>query len=314
MSIPTAITRSQAPRSLVPVSTILTADERLRVDAAGQGLYRALHRDSVEDVLRDLKSHQIGAVLVSVSRCRPHDAPRVAKLVREFPNIPAVALLTDTQGSAAQAVLSLGQCGVRTLIDVRDPSGWRQLRNVLLSDPLTSIQRLAVAALGEDLSGAPDDCRQFFLSLFLSPPRICTVRVLAKMLNVLPSTMMSRFFRANLPAPKRYLAMARLTRAASLFENPGLSVANVSNQLDYSSPQSFGRHIRTLLRMTAIQFRDQYDGEGMLERFRAELVLPHLAVLREFSPLNAPAGWIPCRSRVAETRCRSLQASACESR
>ena len=287
-------------RTLVPVSTILTTDERLRVDAAGQGLYRTLHRDSVDDVLRDLKSHQIGAILFSVSRCRAHDVSRVGKLVREFPNVPAVALLTDLQRSTPQAVLALGQCGVQTLIDVRDPSGWRELRNVVLSEPKTSIQRMAIAMVAGNLGSAPEDCRQFFLSLFLSSTRISTVRMLARLLQVLPSTLMSRFFRAALPAPKRYLAMARLTRAANLFENPGLSVANVANQLDYSSPQSFGRHVRTLLRMTAVEFRERYDGEGMLERFREELIAPHVARLRVFSPLATPPGWIANRSQVME--------------
>src|SRR6185295_538701 len=103
-------------------------------------------------------------------------------------------------------------------------------------------------------------------------------------------TMMSRFFRASLPAPKRYLAMARLVRAAHLFENRGFSVANVANHLEYSSPQSFGRHIRAMLQVTAQQFRDRYDGDGMLNRFREELVLPHLARLRRLTPLTcAPA-------------------------
>jgi len=74
-----------------------------------------------------------------------------------------------------------------------------------------------------------------------------------------------------------------------LFENPGLSVANVANRLDYSSPQSFGRHIRGLLRMTAVEFRQTYDGEGMLQRFREELVLPHRATLRTFVPLPLTA-------------------------
>jgi AraC-like DNA-binding protein len=282
-------------RSLVPVSTILTMEERLRVDAAGQGLYRTFHRDSVEDVLRDLKSHQVGAILVSVNQYRPQEASRVAKLVREFPNIPAVALLTDVQRSTPQAVLALGHCGVRTLIDVRDPSGWRDLRNVLLSDPMSAIQRLATTMVTDDLRSAPEDCRRFFLSIFLTPARVCTVRMLAKTLQVLPSTLMSRFFRAHLPAPKRYLAVARLVRAASLFENSGLSVANVANQLDYSSPQSFGRHVRTLLGITAVQFREQYDGQGMLERFRAELITPHLSVLRAFSPLSTPPGWVASR-------------------
>jgi len=98
---------------------------------------------------------------------------------------------------------------------------------------------------------------------------------------------MSRFFRAKLPAPKRYLAMARLIRAAQLFENPGLSIANVADRLDYSSPQSFGRHIRGLIQLTAVEFRQRYDGEGMLERFRSDLIVPFLPTLREFSPLTA---------------------------
>jgi AraC-like DNA-binding protein len=147
--------------------------------------------------------------------------------------------------------------------------------------------------IAEDLDSAPEDCQRFFLSLFLCSTRVCTVRMLSRALDVLPSTLMSRFFRARLPAPKRYLAISRLVRAAKLFENPGLSVANVSNQLDYSSPQSFGRHIRTLIYMTAVEFREQYDGEGMLQRFRQELVTPYLVILQKFSPLSVPPGWIP---------------------
>jgi AraC-like DNA-binding protein len=103
---------------------------------------------------------------------------------------------------------------------------------------------------------------------------------------------MSRFFRARLPAPKRYLATARLVRAARLLENTGLSVANVANHLDYSSPQSFGRHIRTMLGFTAVEFRQRYDGEGMLRRFREDLVLPHVTILRRFSPLSGPPAWL----------------------
>lgn len=279
-------------KNLVPISTILTAEERLRVDAAGQGLYRAIHRDSVEDVLRDLKSQPVTAVLVSVARCQIKEAPRVARLVREFPTIPAVALLTDIQGSAAQTVLTLGQCGIRTLVDVRQPSGWRDLRNFLTSDRSQNIQKRAAEMIAANLGQAPEDCQRFFLTLFLCSTRICTVRMLSRLLDVLPSTLMSRFFRCHLPAPKRYLAMSRLVRAASLFENSGLSVANVANQLDYSSPQSFGRHIRTLLRVTAVEFRDRYTGDLMLQRFREELISPYQTVLEKFSPLSVPAGWV----------------------
>ena len=272
---------------------MLTPIERLRVDAAGEGLYHALHRDSVDDVIRDLRERGAAAVLMSVSRCgREEASARVASMVREFPRIPAVAILTELEPRTPQTVLSLGRCGVQTLIDVRQPAGWRELRNVLMADRATDIQRLALAQLTTDLVGVPVDCWRFFEMLFRCSPQVSTVRLLARRLDVLPSTLMSRFFRARLPAPKRYLAMARLTRAASLFENPGLSVANVSNHLDYSSPQSFGRHVRTVLHVTAVEFRQRYDGEGMLHRFRDELVLPYLPQLRSLTPLSGPPGWL----------------------
>jgi len=273
---------------LAPVSTILMPSERLRVDAAGEGLYTALHRDTIDDVIRDVKEQRASAVLVSVTRCGPRDATRVATLVREFPRVPTVALLTELEPNAPTAVLTLGRSGVQTLVDVRQPAGWRVLRDVLLADQSRDVSRLALAQLSTDLAGAHPDCWRFFEALFGLPGGIGTIRSLSRYLGVIPSTLMSRFFRAQLPAPKRYLATARLVRAAQLFENPGLSVANIANRLDYSSPQSFGRHVRGLIHMTAVEFRQRYDGEGMLQRFRADLVLPHLTTLRGFTPLSMP--------------------------
>jgi AraC-like DNA-binding protein len=280
-----------APAILPVVTTMLDPGERARVDAAGVGLYRAYHRESLDDILRDLRERPIGAVLLSVARCMERDAARLATMVREFPRVPAVALLSQLEQQTPRAVLALGRSGVRTLVDVRQPTGWRELRTVLLEGRADDIQRLALAALATDLPDAHDECRRFFDTLF-RPGSIATVRVLARALGVLPSTMMSRFFRARLPAPKRYLAMARLVRAARLLENAGLSVANVSNHLDYSSPQSFGRHVRTMLGLTAVEFRQRYDGEGMLRRFREDLVIPHVAVLRRFTPLSGPPAWL----------------------
>jgi AraC-like DNA-binding protein len=198
---------------------------------------------------------------------------------------------------------------VQTLVDVRQPSGWRRLRDVLLADQSRDISRLALAQLSIDLAGAHPDCWRFFEILFGLPGGIDTVRALSRHLGVVPSTLMSRFFRARLPAPKRYLATARLIRAAQLFENPGLSVANVANRLDYSSPQSFGRHVRGLLRMTAVEFRQKYDGEGMLQRFREDLILPHLPILRAFTPLSMSLAHSP---RESVPRRREAQARAAE--
>jgi AraC-like DNA-binding protein len=268
------------------ITTVLTPDERLRVDAAGQGIYRAWHRDSLNDALRDLRDNRAAAVIVSIARCDEGDLPHVARVVREFPRVPAVALLSNLSPQTAQTVLVLGRCGVRTLVDVREPRGWQQLRSVLLHDQATEIHRVALARVSEDLSAAPDGCHRFFRALFEEGSETRTIQELATILGVIPSTLMSRFVRASLPAPKFYLSMARLVCAARMFENPGLSVTLVANELDYSSPQAFGRHLRSMLRLSALEFRERYDGEGMLQRFRDELILPHLARLRVFDPLG----------------------------
>ncbi len=276
----------------MPLSTVLTPSERAHVDAAAQGLYSALHRESLDEVIADLRERRAGAVLVSITRYGLHSTARMAAMVREFPRVPAMALLTETQYSTPQSALALGQLGVRILIDARQPSGWQTLREILSAERSSDLQRTALGRLSADLVGAPNDCWRFFELLFSHSPQVHTVRQLSRHLCILPSTLMSRFFRAHLPPPKRYLALARLIRAAKLFENPGLSIASVANYLDYSSPQSFGRHVRTMMRISPVQFREHYDGPGMLQYFREQLILPYVDTLRSFRPAATYPGWI----------------------
>lgn len=282
---------SPSIRAVNAVATVLHPSERARVNAAANGTYHPLHRQNVDEVLSDLRAQRVRAVVVSVACCGPAECTHLARLVREFPRVPAIALLTRVDPATPHAVLTLGQCGIRDLVDAREGAGWRQLRDALASGHGDDLVRLALGMLSLDLVAVPDDCWRFFEALFRPPASCITVRDLSRHLDVLPSTLMSRFFRAQLPAPKRYLAYARLAQAARAFENPGLSIANVANHSEYSSPQSFGRHVRTLLRMSAREFRTRYDGEGMLQRFREELVLPFLGTLRRFCPLSKATRW-----------------------
>ena len=90
---------------------------------------------------------------------------------------------------------------------------------------------------------------------------------------------MSRFLRAGLPPVKRYLALGALVRAAMLLEVKGQTVSDVATHLGYSSPQSFGRHVRLQLGLTAKEFRRRYDGEGMFGHFCTELITPVRPIL-----------------------------------
>src|SRR5437773_2595852 len=129
--------------------------------------------------------------------------------------------------------------------------------------------------------------RHRFEALARLAPVLCTVRGLARHLRARPSTMMSRFYRAGLPSPKSYLAAMRLLHAAYLFQNPGLSVADIAYRLDFSSPQSFSRHLKTLLGVTATEFRHRFPFDVALARFCDLLITPYREALRAFHPLNA---------------------------
>ncbi|HEY3287606.1 MAG TPA: helix-turn-helix transcriptional regulator [Gemmatimonadaceae bacterium] len=275
-----------APSLAPAVLTWVEPNDRPRVDAAGSGVYRAVHHDSVDALRHEVRRIAPAAVFMSVGRPLTDHAPGVARLVREFPRVPMVALLSRVDQSTPHAVLNLGNCGIRNLVDVRDATGWHRLRDFVAREAVGEIDRLALAMLREELEGAPDDCWRFFEALFHGRQPVTTVRTLARALQVLPSTLMSRFFRAGLPAPKRYLAWARLVRAARLLENPGLSIADASNQLEYSSAQSFGRHVKTVLGITAGEFRRAHDGQAMLNRFRDELLRPHRDKLLDLRPLS----------------------------
>jgi len=271
---------------MVTVCTVLPPTERSRVDAAGDGCFATLHADSFRDVLRAARTRRVDALVISVHRCRGDELPAVARFVREFPAIPAVALVSRHDGAATEALLRLGATGVRTAVDCTEPGGWRRLRE-LVAHPASPVAARILGQLVPALEGVPDDTRVFFEVLARLAPVLTTVRRLARHLQMRPSTLMSRFYRGGLPSPKSYLAGMRLLHAAYLLQNPGLSVSDVAYRLDYSSTQSFGRHLRAMLGVTAGEFRRRFPFDVSLARYVDLLVTPYREALRAFHPFNA---------------------------
>ena len=60
--------------------------------------------------------------------------------------------------------------------------------------------------------------------------------------------------------------------------------ADVAYRLEYSSPQSFGRHVRAGVGLTAGEFRARYTFDRALKDFVAQLIEPFQAQLRNFRP------------------------------
>ena len=278
-----------APPASPTVAAVLLPGERSRVDAAGSGCFSVLHRDSIPEALRVVRERPVDAILVSVHRCAPEQVEVLGHLVRDFPGIPTVALLSRHDPGATEMLLRLGATGVRQVVDVTSPTGWTRLRQ-LVGQPATRAVARIQGPILETLREAPPDARLFIEALVRLAPETPTVRRLADRLFVRPSTLMSRFVRSGLPSPKNYLAAVRLLHAALLFEITGLSVADVAYRLEYSSPQSFGRHLRSMLGITASEFRTRFPFTAALDRFVDRMVRPYLPIWRGFHPL-ASGSW-----------------------
>ncbi len=271
------------------IAAVLLPTERLRVEAAGHGCFTLLHRDSVPEAVRAVRERPVDGILLSVHRCPPNAAADIRRLVHDFPGIPTVALLSAHDASASEALLHLGATGLREVVDVTGPAGWQRLRQ-LMAAPVTRaaarIQGPLIGALGE----VPADLRLFFEMLVRLAPEITTVRALCRSCGVRPSTLMSRFSRTGLPSPKSYLASIRLLHAAHLLDAPGRSIADVAYRMEYSSPQSFGRHVRAMLGITSLEFRRRFPFPVALERFLELMILPYGGVWPVFHPLE-PGSW-----------------------
>jgi AraC-like DNA-binding protein len=266
------------------VATVVRCGERDQLDAAAGGAFRALHTDSIPAAIRAVREGSVHAVLLSPHAIGASQLPGVAELVRGFPGVNTVALVSGHDSTSGERLLALGSCGVRQMVDLSMREGWRRLR-ALVVDPASPITARALARVLTALGETTLSCRRFFELVVRQAPRIPTVRKLAAAVGLRPSTLMSRFFRAQVPSPKRYLAMVRLVYAAGYLENPGHSVADVAYRLEYSSPQSFGRHVRTVLGVTGAEFRRRYSLDQALQRFVERLITPYERRLRTFRPL-----------------------------
>lgn len=270
------------------VAAVLSPQERARVDAAMGGSVSLIHRDSIPEAIRAVRETPTRAVLVSVHRCTRESLGDVDRLVKGFPGIPMVALVSEHDDGAPETLLHFGARGVREVVDVTGPAGWQRLR-ALVSGPMPLAGARIQGPILDVLTAAPADTRLFFEVLVRVAPSITTVRKLCAALKVRPSTLMSRFGRAGLPSPKSYLVATRLLHASLMLEESGLSVADVAYRMDYSSPQSFGRHLRALMGVSGSEFRQRFPFPVALKRFISLMILPYRTVFHAFHPLTSGA-------------------------
>lgn len=273
-----------APKSIPLIAAVVSPEERSRLEAASGGWFSLDHRESLSEVIRAVRERPVDAVLLSVRQCRGASLDPLDHLTRDFPGVPTVALVSQPDPLGSETLLHLGASGVRQVVDVSSPAGWQRLRQILgqpAGRDAARLQASIITALGD----VPPDTRLFFEALVRFSPEVVTARDLADRLRVRDTTLMSRFARAGLPSPKSYLAAMRLLHAALLFDRRGLTVADVAYRLEFSSPQSFGRHVRALLGMSTSELRRRFPFPAALARFIEVMIDPYRQVFKTFRPL-----------------------------
>lgn len=266
------------------IAAVLDPLERPRAEAAGSGCFSLLHSENVRSALRMVRERPVDAVLVSVRRCSGDAPALLEQFTRAFPGVPTIALMTGHEPRDTEALLRMGATGIRQVVDASDPSGWRRLREVLGAPPAERANVILSpvhAALGPVGNGS----RRFWDELVRNAPATTTIASLTSRLDVTASTLVSRFARAGLPSPKDHLVAVRLCYAARLFDEGDHTIGDVAYRLDYASPQSFGRHLRSVLGITPSEFRNRFPFAMVLDRFLGRMVRPHVGVWRTFKPL-----------------------------
>lgn len=275
-----------SPFSSVTIAAVLAPTERAALEAAGVGCFFVVHRGTLPEALRVVRERPVDAVVFSVHHCRDAEVEQLDDLVRRFPDLPTVALLTRSDPEVPGALLRLGATGVRHVIDVTVPAGWRRLRQ-LLAEPASRPAARILSKVLDALPDLPSNTRLFLELMIRTAPSTPVARTLAVHTRTRPSTLTSRFQRAGLPSPKTYLTAIRLLYAAQFFSQDGLSITDVAYRLECSSPQSFGRHVRSMLGMTPGEFRRRYTFDSAIDRFVDMLIRPYRAAWMSFRPLEA---------------------------
>ncbi len=280
--------RSDRPvlRQLPRVSTWLTSAEQRRVAMAESDRFVLTHRTTLDQVLRDLQTEKADVLLISVALIDRLGAVTLASVRAGIPSLAVTAIICDAkEAQVLSGVLLLGRAGVEHLADLREPRGWEALRSgITACAKADAFVRDAITGVLDDIGDADDRCGRFVRALF--DPRVTSAKQLAWSLGVLPTTLISWFFRAGLPSPKQYLAHARLVQTARLGEAPGLTLGDIAARMHASSPQAWHRFVKTSSGQTANTFRQSSSGGALLRVFREQFIHPHRDTLRALNAIG----------------------------
>lgn len=272
-------------RSTADVLTVVDTALHDRLTLALGELARPVHLGSVSAALSVVRERPVRAVLLGQASMTTESATAVARLAVSCGGA-VVAVVDGWTPNLSDTLLAFGRHGVRDAVDVSSRDGLSRLRDLVTRCEWEFTNRVA-RALEPSLKEASEEMRFFVNYVVRTAPSVVSVTVLAAGLGVSPSSLNSRFLRAGLPSPRKYLAYTRLLFAAAVLEESRVSAAQVAHRLNYSSPQSFMRHVRKQLGVSVSEFRQHYSFEALAHHVAFHTLSKHRTALKVFRPLDA---------------------------
>ena len=267
------------------VVTVLEPKLRGEVDLATYGVFATVHTSSIADAMEAVRDHTVRALLLSPQMLDDGQIPSVNRLLSGLPGVATVAVVAERAQVPSDRLLALGACGVKRMVDLKEKQGWSDLRSSLetdCSDIAVDISR----RLGQELATMSRGTQEFFTLLVRHAADTTSVKSLAVKMELKPSTLVSRFYRPGLPSVRRYLCDMRLMFASAHMSASAVSIAAVARRLNYSSPQSFGRHVYIRYRVPAGTFRRTYPFDRMVTEYVEDLVSPYRPTFAAFNPFG----------------------------
>lgn len=282
----TTFSSSASCESSEVLAVTSTTTLRLLSLALGE-VARLRHTPSILAALSAVREGPPHAILIEHDALAPGSTAAVGQLA-DRSTVPLVALHSGWTPEIASLLLKYGRHGVQDVADVSTKEGLQRLR-AILSHLNVGVGARVAAVFEQELHEVSAEMRFFVTSVLRRAPEVTSARHLSRELGVKASTLLSRFFRARLPSPKTYLALTRLLYASILLEDQRRSIAQVANQLRYSSPQSFGRHVRGLTGMTAGAFRER-SFESVAAHVVHQIIGKHRSTMHAFRPFTMRFG------------------------
>ena len=271
-------------RPTADVVTVVDSTLQNRLTLVLVEIARPVHVTSVSAALSVVRERPVRAVLLGEESITTCSAPALGKLAVSCGG-PLIAVVGGWTPALSDTLLAFGRYGVREAVDVSSRGGLCRLRDLIVRVEWELANRVA-RALEPGLQEASKEMQVFMNYVVRAAPLVGSVTALAAGLGILPSSLTSRFFRAGLPSPKQYLAYIRLLFAAALLEQPNFSAAQVARRLNYSSSQSFIRHLRVQLGLTASEFRTRSSFEALAHHVAYHALSRHRTSISGFKPLG----------------------------